>query len=120
MKYLMVLYGLYFSFLMIVPSNHAGTHFVEDLLGLDLHSYCNHQHSEKDDSKESHHHTCTHFCGCGAVHFVVVSPPTHRWFCVSREKFFTPTFFDEPTKIWANLNEFGRLVIAEIWHPPHF
>ena len=124
MKHLLiVIFNLYFIGLMVVPCNHTilYANIIENALGMELHQGCSHeehqQHHEHHDHSSNHHHSCTPFCTCGVVHFVLNTPP----FYLEVEPLHNNSTTSNPIQatIWSSItNPIGKLMVNNIWNPP--
>lgn len=123
--FLLIIYSIYFTGLMVVPCNHTllYTQVMENIVGIDMHKKCTHTTTVKNenhqhhDEHSSHHHSCTPFCACGITHFVLHIPHFQN---ITR----LPAILHSKTELlqstfWAiPADNYKKLISKDIWHPP--
>ncbi|BDS13159.1 hypothetical protein [Aureispira anguillae] len=110
---------------MIVPCNHTVlyTQLMENAFGLNMHQKCSHdtlstkENHHHHDKTSNHHHSCTPFCACGIVHFILNAPPYQKVIGQTIAKRHPITIFESIS--WApNADNYKKLMVNDIWHPP--
>lgn len=115
MKYLIIIYNIYFIILMTIPCSHTILPFNSFSTAQDAFSHVN-EHKEKHSS-ESHHSPCVPFCVCSTTTFVLNSPPLRLYFLLEQSISFQETI-DKGRITVAASNHYAHLMVYEIWHPP--
>jgi hypothetical protein len=110
---------------MVVPCNHTllYTQVMENVVGINMHEKCTHKtdaHNENHqhhDKHSSHHHSCTPFCSCGIMTFVLHVPQFQTITGLltalsSKTEMFQSTLWAIPA------DNYKKLMTQDIWHPP--
>lgn len=97
---------------------------MENIVGINMHEKCTHtvasnnnENHQHHDEHSSHHHSCTPFCACGILHFVLHVPQFQNIIAL-------PTVVSSKTEsfqstIWAIPSDnYKKLIPKDIWHPP--
>ena len=123
--FLLMTYSIYFACLMVVPCNHTllYTQVMENIVGLNMHEKCTHEttankeNHQHHDEHSNHHHSCTPFCSCGIINFVLhVSPFQNSTTLPNILSSKTETL---QSTVWAIPSDnYKKLISKDIWHPP--
>lgn len=110
---------------MVVPCNHTllYTQVMENVVGIDMHEKCTHEatankeNHQHHDEHSNHHHSCTPFCSCGIMNFVLHVPQLQNVTTL-------PTILSSKIEmlqstLWAiPADNYKKLISKDIWHPP--
>lgn len=115
MKYLVVLYNIYFTLLMTIPCSHIVLH-ASAINATNNQSHLNVDVKHQHDSSKSHN-PCAPLCVCGVTTFVLNIPPLNLKPSTKEIKNSKVLILQSATWV-PTTNQYRHLAINEIWHPP--